>query len=346
MANAEKFSELLQAQNDAINHQLDFLKSPVLRCALQLGIVDSIHNHGKPMTLSQLVTALPINPAKRGSLHSLMRMLVHLGFLDHREEGYTLVPASRLLLKDDPRNASSFVFEQIYPTLTTALNSLGDWFQNDDLTAFQTANKVSFWEYAAHEPSLGNAFNELMASDSELVADVLLSESRQVFDGLTLLVDVAGGTGTMGRAITNALPNLKCIVFDLPHVVANLEGSEKLEFIGGNMFDRIPPADGILLKMENQWILHNWSDEECQKILKKCKEAIPSKEEGGKLIIIDMVMERQCATHHLFDILMMVLHAGKERSEKEWAQLFFDAGFSTYKITPNLGCCSTIEVYP
>ena len=27
------------------------------------------------------------------------------------------------------------------------------------------------------------------------------------------------------------------------------------------------------------------------KILKKCKEAIPSKEKGGKLIIIDIVME-------------------------------------------------------
>ncbi|KAK3024134.1 hypothetical protein RJ639_044389 [Escallonia herrerae] len=345
MANAEKFSELLQAQNDAIINELEFLKSPVLRCAVQLGIVDAIHNHGKPMTLSQLVTALPINPAKRGGLHSLLRMLVHFGFLDHREEGYTLAPTSRLL-KDEPWNATSFIFKHLYPSLTTALNSLGDWFQNDDLTAFQTANKVSFWEYAAHEPNFGNAFNELMARGSALVADVLLSESRQVFDGLTSLVDVAGGTGTMGRAITNALPNLKCIVFDRPQVVANLDGSEKLEFIGGNMFDRIPPADGILLKMENQWILHNWSDEECLKILKKCKEAIPSKEEGGKLIIIDMVMERQSATHHFFDVLMMVLHAGKERSEKEWAQLLFDAGFSTYKITPNLGSSSTIEVYP
>ena len=40
-----------------------------------------------------------------------------------------------------------------------------------------------------------------------------------------------------------------------------------------------------------QWILHDWSDENCVKILAKCKESIPSKEEGGKVIIIDMVVD-------------------------------------------------------
>ena len=37
-----------------------------------------------------------------------------------------------------------------------------------------------------------------------------------------------------------------------------------------------------------QWILHDWNDEQCVKILKKCKEAIKS-----KVIIIDMVVENE-----------------------------------------------------
>lgn len=41
-----------------------------------------------------------------------------------------------------------------------------------------------------------------------------------------------------------------------------------------------------------QWILHDWSDEDCVKILKRCKEAIPSKDNGGKVIIMDIVMDR------------------------------------------------------
>lgn len=102
-----------------------------------------------------------------------------------------------------------------------------------------------------------------------------------------------------------------------------------------------------------QWILHDWSDEECVKILKRCKEAITSrKDKKGKVIIIDMMMENQkgdeesIETQLFFDMLMMVLVEGKERNKEEWAKLFSDAGFSDYKITPILGLRSLIEVYP
>lgn len=114
------------------------------------------------------------------------------------------------------------------------------------------------------------------------------------------------------------------------------------------MFKSIPSADAILLK----WILHDWDDEECIKILKNCKEAIPSKENGGKVIIIDMVMDnlkgddKSYETQFLIDVLVMVVLPGKERSEEEWAKLFSDAGFSDYKIIPILGLRSIIEVYP
>ena len=103
---------------------------------------------------------------------------------------------------------------------------------------------------------------------------------------------------------------------------------------------------------KKKWILHDWSDEECIKILKKCKESIPSKDEGGKVIIIDMNMEDQkeddeSVEAQLFlDMLMMVVLTGKERNEKEWAKLFSAAGYSNYKITPILGLRSLIEVYP
>ena len=103
---------------------------------------------------------------------------------------------------------------------------------------------------------------------------------------------------------------------------------------------------------DKQWILHDWNDEECVKILKKCKEAITSDGKKGKVIIIDMMRENKkrdsesIETQLFFDMLMMVLVTGTERDEKEWAKLFADAGFSDYKITPILGLRSLIEVYP
>lgn len=102
---------------------------------------------------------------------------------------------------------------------------------------------------------------------------------------------------------------------------------------------------------KTQWILHDWNDEECIKILKRCKEAIPSKDKGGKLIIIDMVVmndeagNKTLETQLRFDLMMMTLATGKERREDEWARLFADAGFGEYKITPLLGVRSVIEVY-
>ena len=100
-----------------------------------------------------------------------------------------------------------------------------------------------------------------------------------------------------------------------------------------------------------QWVLHDWSDEECVKILKRCKEAIPIKEEGGKVIIIDMVVNTSNVRHELaetlfhFDIHMMVHTTGKQRTEEEWKKIFTDAGFKGYNILPILGFRSVIEVY-
>ena len=107
-----------------------------------------------------------------------------------------------------------------------------------------------------------------------------------------------------------------------------------------------------------QWILHDWGDEDCVKILRHCKEAIPSKQKGGKVIIIDMVVghqkleeanangDKSTQTQLFNDMLMMVLVSAKERTEKEWANLFSAAGFSDYKINPILGLRSLIEIYP
>lgn len=98
-----------------------------------------------------------------------------------------------------------------------------------------------------------------------------------------------------------------------------------------------------------KWILHDWNDEKCLKILKNCKEAL-SRE--GKLIIIDVVIENEKGDSNFFEtklfynLDMMTLFDGKERNEKDLAELFFSVGFSNFKITPVLGFRSLIEVYP
>ena len=87
-------------------------------------------------------------------------------------------------------------------------------------------------------------------------------------------------------------------------------------------------------------------------ILKKCKEAITSNGKKGKVIIIDVVIGHDNKDHKTIeaqlcsDMIMMTLVPGRERNEKEWANLIFTSGFSDYKVIPVLGIRSIIEVYP
>jgi hypothetical protein len=89
-----------------------------------------------------------------------------------------------------------------------------------------------------------------MDADARLVMHVVLSECPAVFHGLASLVDVGGGHGTAAAAIARAFPHIKCTVMDLPHVVAEAPAGTGLCFLAGDMFDHIPPADGILLKVQ------------------------------------------------------------------------------------------------
>jgi hypothetical protein len=80
--------------------------------------------------------------------------------------------------------------------------------------------------------------------------------------------------------------------------------------------------------------------------------AIAGKGKKGKIIIIDISIDEASDDRELtelqlhFDMVMMTLHNGKEREKKEWKKLIYDAGFSSYKITPICGFKSLIEVYP
>lgn len=87
-------------------------------------------------------------------------------------------------------------------------------------------------------------------------------------------------------------------------------------------------------------------------ILQRCKEAIPSREEGGKVILVELVAGAKpndstyMETIFYLDLLMAAHADGKEREEHELKKIFQDAGFSHYKITPALGLRSVIELFP
>ncbi|KAI8526131.1 hypothetical protein RHMOL_Rhmol13G0284900 [Rhododendron molle] len=70
-------------------------------------------------------------------------------------------------------------------------------------------------------------------------------------------------------------------------VMNHLVGECKAVFQGLNSLVDVGGGTGTTFQA-----LDDWSDEDCVKIPKRCKEAIPSKDNGGKVIIMDIVMDR------------------------------------------------------
>jgi hypothetical protein len=73
--------------------------------------------------------------------------------------------------------------------------------------------------------------------------------------------------------------------------------------------------------------MHDWSDENCLKILNNCQKALPEK---GKVLIHDFVLQPSGGLAQMADLFMMALtNGGMERTEEQWRKLLTTAGFST-----------------
>ncbi|KAI3927323.1 hypothetical protein MKW98_008025 [Papaver atlanticum] len=185
-----------------------------------------------------------------------MRFMIYLGFFatqslgeNQEQEGYILTATSRLLVKANPKTMSSVVLSMVDPFMVSPLHTLSTCFQGSESTPFMAAHGMKLWNVLEQNPDFGKNFHDAMANDSHVLMSVILNEGKGVFDNLKSLVDVGGGTGTTAHAVVRAFPHLHCMVLDLPNVVANLQGTDNVVFIGSDMFECIPRADAVLLKV-------------------------------------------------------------------------------------------------
>ncbi|GLU19192.1 hypothetical protein SLE2022_354550 [Rubroshorea leprosula] len=195
---------------------------------------------------------------------------------------------------------------------------------------FEKAHGMPVFEYAEKDEKMNNVFNKIMSNISSLVMNKVL-ETYKGFEGLEQLVDVGGGVGTTLKSIVSKYRQIKGINFDLPHVIKNGSPFPGVEFIGGDMFTKVPQGQTIILK----WILHNWDDDHCLKLLKNCYDALP---DSGKVVVMEFLAPESPVSDLIdkivfeLDIRMFQSFSGaKERTKKEYEALAREAGFSALK---------------
>ncbi|PON33653.1 O-methyltransferase COMT-type [Parasponia andersonii] len=352
-----------RAKVDIYKYIFGFVEMAVVKCAIELGIADAIESHGRPMTLLELSSASGCAPS---TLYRIMRFLINRRiFKEIRNDAsvqgsqacnlYAQTALSRLLLRSGESSMAVFVLMESIPPMLAPWHGLSARVKTegaDSSAPFEAANGKDLWSYAAANPAHSQLFNEAMACNARVTVAAMVEGCPDVFDGIRTLVDVGGGNGTALRTLVKACPWIRGINFDLPHVVSVAIESDGVEHVGGDMFDSVPKADAVFLMS----VLHDWADDECIQILKKCREAIP--EEKGKVIMVECVIENneqkpkeeelKLKDVSLFLDMVMIAHtdSGKERTMEEWAYVLGHAGFIRYTVRSINAIYSVIEAFP
>lgn len=151
--------------------------------------------------------------------------------------------------------------------------------------------------------------------------------------------DLGGCTGAIAYELSKVNPQMSVIVFDLPAVVEMRErfqpqqlDRDRVSFLAGDFFqDDLPKADLYVLAR----ILHDWSDEKVDVLLKKiadtCKPGC-----GVLLSEIFLNENRSGPSRGLLQALSM--SPGRQRSAQEYCSLLERHGFTVkdIKYTDNL----------
>ncbi|XP_050205136.1 acetylserotonin O-methyltransferase-like [Mercurialis annua] len=352
----EEANEEAEAEVEIWNYIFGFCNMATVKCAIELGIADAIDNHHQGlMTLSELSSA--VGCTDPSYLYRVMRLLVHQKIFKekatvHGTTGYAHTPLScRLLRRGDNTNSmADFVLVESSPAMLAPLQCLSNLVRvnTKNNSAFEEIHGVGnqFWKYAVANPGHSKLFTDALSSDARVVIPRIIEMCPEVFDGVKSLVDVGGGNGTTIGLLVKAFPWIKGINFDLPHVASVAPECDGVTHVGGDMFAYVPKVDAVIMK----WILHDWNDEECIKILKKCREAIPK--DKGKVIILDAVIgqpneDKFEGVKLMLDIVIMAhTNTGKERTSSEWNSILVKAGFSHYVIKSIHAIYSIIVAFP
>ncbi|XP_059634461.1 caffeic acid 3-O-methyltransferase-like [Cornus florida] len=310
----------------------------VLNAAIELGLLEIIAKAGPGAHLSpiEISSQIPTTNAEAPTmLDRILQFLASYSVLTcsvsdcdgHPQRMYGLAPVAKYFVRNED-GAS------LGPLLALVQDKvfIDSWYELKSAVLeggipFNKVHGAHAFEYPGRDPRFNEVFNKAMKNQTTIVMKKIL-ESYKGFELIRKLVDVGGGLGVSLNMITSKYPAIKGINFDLPHVIQHAASYPGIEHLGGDMFESVPEGDVIFMK----WILHDWSDDDCLKLLKNCYKAVP---DNGKVIVVEGILpvlpDTSSAVISMceLDVVMMTVNpGGKERTQQEFLTLATGAGFA------------------
>jgi SAM-dependent methyltransferase len=341
-------SEMSQAMPPASVRAMDMARayqvSRALFVATSLGIPDLIAT-GRS-TSAEISSDLGANVSM---MHRLLRALAALDVLvDEGEERFSLTDIGRALCKSSPDSVRDFVLMHGGDQFALPYSKLKDCIltgkNGHELLDGEEVVFASFGGDAEYAQIFDGAMSVLSARNGPALAKAYdFSTSRH-------LIDVGGGQGQMLCSVLKSFPQLHGTVFDMPRVadkararIAREGLSDRCDFIGGDMFAKIPVGGDVYLLSQ---IIHDWDDERSIQILNACRQALRP---DGSVLIWDRVMSEvveagpKSEADHLIDLTMLVFTAGGlERTKRQFATLIGAAGLRMETVIPTEAAQSVI----
>jgi len=316
-----------------------FWLSRAISAAASLGLADSLKEG--PRSLTELARLTETHPP---SLCRLLRALTSVGiFEEHFPGEFRTTALGSTLETDSPGSVRALAVGQLGTEHYRAWGELL-YSVRTGSPAFQKVFGMAVWDYYKRNPENAATFQEIMAVltamvDSAVLKSVDCAESA-------VIVEVGGGHGDLLTSILSRCPQARGILLDLPaqagaaaERIAQAGLTDRCRVEGGDFMKSIPTGgDFYVLK----WVLHDWEDHDCLKILRNCFSAM---EAGGRLWVIESIIPEgsTLAVSKLLDLNMLVITGGRERTVAEYRELIEQAGLSFGRVIPTDALVSIIE---
>ncbi|MDO8145893.1 methyltransferase [Isoptericola sp. 178] len=282
---------------------------------------------------------------------ALERLLLHwawLGLLHRDADGtYSLTELGAELRSDHPAGRRDWLdirgsvgrgdlaFVELLHTVTTGGS------------AYRARYGHGFWDDLAADAGLRASFDALMqrhvADDAARIADAYPWSAHRV------VVDVAGGNGTLLARILRANPGLAGIVVELDEPAARARETfaaedlrDRADVVVGSFFEPLPArGDAYVLSA----VLHDWDDDACRRILRICRSAMT---ETDRLLVVEAVGPDGESVDPRMDLRMLAYTGGRERGVTELESLAAAAGLERVRTHPVPGSryMAVVELRP
>ncbi|KAL8810901.1 MAG: hypothetical protein Q9223_007651 [Gallowayella weberi] len=227
---------------------------------------------------------------------------------------------------------------ELAPVATKTIDAVRNYGDSGEPTetAFALQHGMPVFKFLSKNPENGRRFGAAMGFYTR-GRDYSLKHLIQSYDWAAIdhpgatVVDVGGGHGSVSRELARSTKSIKFIVQDLPGTVeqarkelpGELQG--RIEFQEHDFFTEqtVQDADVHLMR----WILHDWSDKYCIKILRALVPAL-EKKKTARIVLFEYVLSEEPETRLSermginTDMIVLSIFNGTERTAREFEDLF------------------------